>query len=368
MGNACCGAGGQVGPAAKQIFLLMVGLDNAGKTCTAKSIVGESLECVAPTVGFSKVQHKYKVSNILYVFSFSSFNRRWSSMLQGYQVTIYDLGGSKSFRGIWPKYYHEVHGFIFVVDSSDAERLGECSAVLRTMLDHSMVRGKPILLLANKADAETAQDEVEVVSQLDIEALVNTAQCPTRVEASVATRNQGLREGYKWLVKSVIADYLELGGRVARDVEQEQQAERERRAEVRRRLEERREREEPGKFMNFYEFLFNLICEFIFGITETETSAVSDAPPGFIPVAELRARLETRPESTSLPSGTGPALLEAAALELEPLGGPRKRGLLARLSKPELKGEPGKPGGERTGPASGYRNWGLAEELEPSPA
>ena len=23
---------------------------------------------------------------------------------------------------------------------------------------------------------------------------------------------------------------------------------------------------------------------------------------------------------------------------------------------------------ERTGPASGYRNWGLAEELEPSPA
>ena len=35
------------------------------------------------------------------------------------------------------------------------------------------------------------------MSQLDIEALVNSAQCPTRVESSVATRNQGLREGYK---------------------------------------------------------------------------------------------------------------------------------------------------------------------------
>ena len=45
----------------KSIFLLMVGLDNSGKTCTAKSIVGESLECVAPTVGFSKVDHRYKV-------------------------------------------------------------------------------------------------------------------------------------------------------------------------------------------------------------------------------------------------------------------------------------------------------------------
>ncbi len=31
-----------------------------------------------------------------------------TSLLQGYQVTIYDLGGSKSFRGIWDKYYHEV--------------------------------------------------------------------------------------------------------------------------------------------------------------------------------------------------------------------------------------------------------------------
>ena len=50
------------------------------------------------------------------------------------------------------------------------------------------VRGKPILLLVNKCDIENAQDEVEVVSQLDIEALVNSAQCPTRVESSVATK------------------------------------------------------------------------------------------------------------------------------------------------------------------------------------
>ena len=78
-------------------------------------------------------------------------------MFQGYHVTIYDLGGSKSFRGIWPKYYHEVHGFIFVVDSADQARLAECSTVLRAMLDHHQVRGKPILLLANKADSELAQ-------------------------------------------------------------------------------------------------------------------------------------------------------------------------------------------------------------------
>ena len=81
---------------------------------------------------------------------------------QGYHVTIYDLGGSRSFRGIWPKYYHEVHGFIFVVDSSDPSRLSECSSVLQGMLGHSQVQGKPILLLANKADIEHAQVRLRV--------------------------------------------------------------------------------------------------------------------------------------------------------------------------------------------------------------
>ena len=92
----------------RHIVLLMLGLDNAGKTCTAKMLVGENLENVAPTIGFSKVATKYK----------------------GFNVTIYDLGGSKSFRGIWPKYYHEVHGFIFVVDSADSQRLDETAEVI----------------------------------------------------------------------------------------------------------------------------------------------------------------------------------------------------------------------------------------------
>ena len=47
----------------RNIYLLMLGLDNAGKTCAAKSLVGESLDNVAPTIGFSKVSTKYKGFN-----------------------------------------------------------------------------------------------------------------------------------------------------------------------------------------------------------------------------------------------------------------------------------------------------------------
>jgi GTPase SAR1 family protein len=88
----CCGGGNgksnRIGGLDRKIFLLMLGLDNAGKTCVAKALVGDTagLEAVAPTIGFSKVETKYK----------------------GFQVVIYDLGGNKGFRSIWEKYYHEV--------------------------------------------------------------------------------------------------------------------------------------------------------------------------------------------------------------------------------------------------------------------
>ena len=66
-------------------------------------------------------------------------------------------------------------------------------------------------------------------------------------------------------------------------------------------------------------------------------------------------------------------------LELEPLaGGRKKRGLLSQLNRltgsagaAEVRSlDSGGGGGAdtRTGSHTGYRNWGLAEELEPSPA
>ena len=114
--------------------------------------------------------------------------------------------------------------------------------------DDSEIFGK-LLESFQRLKQNENKDEVEVVSRLEIESLVNSAQCPTRVEASVATKDQveimtilmiltmtsmkGLREGYKWLVKSVITNYLELGTRVSEDMAREAAEEEERRKEVR---------------------------------------------------------------------------------------------------------------------------------------
>ena len=216
------------------------------------------------------------------------------------------------------------------------------------------VKGKPILLLCNKADVDHAQvskpvhrgaedtrgnmqliysqDEVEVVSRLEIESLVNSAQCPTRVEASVATKDQGLRDGYKWLVKSVITNYLELGDRVATDMAREAKEEGERRKAVKARIEERRRREEEAG----------------------EGAVVLEALPGFVPVAELRAGWAAQkddPAPVQAPAD-GPRQLRASELVVEQPrmgtkalnGGPGgHHGSNGAL--PALNGEPGKQNG-----------------------
>lgn len=83
-----------------------------------------SLDTVAPTIGFSSVSFK--------------FNK--------HQVVLYDLGGGKRIRDIWKNYLSEVYGLIYVVDSSEPERLDECKSVLSDLLEHPKIRGKPVLL------------------------------------------------------------------------------------------------------------------------------------------------------------------------------------------------------------------------------
>ena len=87
-------------------------------------LVIDSLDTVAPTVGFSTVDFAFEKNDI----------------------TLFDLGGGKRIRDIWKNYFSEVYGLIYVVDSTDPERMEECRQVLVNLLEHPKVSGKPILL------------------------------------------------------------------------------------------------------------------------------------------------------------------------------------------------------------------------------
>ncbi|XP_072933764.1 uncharacterized protein [Epargyreus clarus] len=189
----------------RHIVLIMIGLDNAGKTKTVNNLSGEKDDKVLPTVGFKAVNLVHKDT----------------------PVTIYDLGGGPEFRAIWSQYYSEVHGVIFVIDSSDFSRLDECKSVLEEVLSHDKISGKPVLVLANKQDKSGALDDIDVVEKLNIEPLVNRYRCPTLVESYSAyppeTKKKikidpGLRRGYQWLLNYIVRRYGDINLRVQTDI------------------------------------------------------------------------------------------------------------------------------------------------------
>jgi ADP-ribosylation factor related protein 1 len=92
-----------------------------------------------------------------------------------------DLGGQSGIRSIWPRYYADCHAVLYVLDASDAERLGEgwevfgaprpppfrgppahAQASPDAVLSAPQILSVPLLLLANKQDAPGALSTPEI--------------------------------------------------------------------------------------------------------------------------------------------------------------------------------------------------------------
>lgn len=84
----------------------------------------EDPQDVTPTVGFTRIEMKQ----------------------DKFQVTIFDLGGGKRIRDIWKNYYTMSHGVVFVVDSTDVDRIHETKETLAEVLGHPCISGKPVLV------------------------------------------------------------------------------------------------------------------------------------------------------------------------------------------------------------------------------
>ncbi|CAJ0609452.1 unnamed protein product [Cylicocyclus nassatus] len=88
----------------REIKIGCFGVDGAGKTTILKMIKGEDPRNVLPTNGFSMIDMDFD---------------------NDFTIKVYDLGGHERIRDIWPNYFAEVHGIMYVVDISDEERLDE---------------------------------------------------------------------------------------------------------------------------------------------------------------------------------------------------------------------------------------------------
>lgn len=114
-----------------EIRILMLGLDNAGKTTIVTSVLGLPISNVSPTMGF-----EIKTVNHM-----------------GYNLNIWDIGGQTTLRGFWGNYFDKTDLVLWVIDCLSMERLDESFTELRQkVIEQDRLVGLKLGILINKVD------------------------------------------------------------------------------------------------------------------------------------------------------------------------------------------------------------------------
>jgi len=158
----------------KEMRILMVGLDAAGKTTVLYKLKLGEIVTTIPTIGFNVETVEYK--NISF--------------------TVWDVGGQDKIRPLWRHYFQNTQGLIFVVDSNDTERISEARDELARMLSEDELRDAVLLVFANKQDLPNALKPSELTEKLNLHNMRNRNWY---IQATCATNGEGLYEGLDWL-------------------------------------------------------------------------------------------------------------------------------------------------------------------------
>ncbi|XP_025111055.1 ADP-ribosylation factor-related protein 1-like [Pomacea canaliculata] len=167
-----------------EFFVLILGLDNAGKTTFLEQTK-------------TKFNKGYKGMNLAKVTTTVGLNIGKIDLGKT-RLNFWDLGGQEELQSLWDKYYAETHAVIYVVDSSDRDRIEESKMAFDKMVFNSSLRGVPLLLLANKQDLEdclTVSDIRHVFNPTP--EVVGSRDC--RTDGVSALRGDGVQESINWL-------------------------------------------------------------------------------------------------------------------------------------------------------------------------
>ncbi|WVQ86185.1 hypothetical protein IAT38_008353 [Cryptococcus sp. DSM 104549] len=162
----------------KEMRVLFLGLDNAGKTTILKKLNGEDISDISPTLGF----------NIK------------SLIREGYTLNIWDVGGQRTLRPYWRNYFESTDAVVWVVDSSDRMRMGDCRDELKGLLQEERLAGATLLVFANKQDLDGSMTLEEIRDALSLKSIQSHRWV---VHPCSAFTGAGLDAGMDWLVKEV---------------------------------------------------------------------------------------------------------------------------------------------------------------------
>lgn len=164
-----------------EMRVVTLGLDSSGKTSILFKLKQNEFVQTIPTIGFNVETLEYK--NI--------------------KFTVWDVGGQPKLRPLWKHYYLNTQAVIFVIDSSNKDRLDEAHSELVKLISEKELRDACLLILLNKQDIHGCLTIEEISDKLSLYKL-----CCGRswhLQACDAPSGTGLYDGLDWLSRQLVA-------------------------------------------------------------------------------------------------------------------------------------------------------------------
>eukprot|EP00931_Biecheleriopsis_adriatica_P007293 TRINITY_DN108599_c0_g1_i1.p1 TRINITY_DN108599_c0_g1~~TRINITY_DN108599_c0_g1_i1.p1 ORF type:complete len:255 (-),score=31.66 TRINITY_DN108599_c0_g1_i1:105-869(-) len=168
--------------------LVLLGLDNAGKTSLLKKI----REALGGEIRSESAAHN----------RFPNHTSFFKTLVTGHTLSLtkmdaLDLGGRCQDRVLQKRLCEKSDGIVFAIDSSDRRRLEEAIYELENVLAEESLIHIPLLVLANK------QDLASSISSSELGDMFSRPDRAYRVQGCSARTGQGLEDGFNWLFSTL---------------------------------------------------------------------------------------------------------------------------------------------------------------------
>jgi ADP-ribosylation factor-like protein 8 len=162
----------------KKLEVVLVGLENSGKTTLLQVISqGSPLE-TAPTIGLNVKMVKRG----------------------GVNMKCWDLGGQSQYRAEWGRYTRGCDAIVYVVDASEGAKslLPEAKRELYRLLEDKELSSTPLLIVANKIDLTPLVPQNELIKELNLDYMEDN---PWLMVSISALKSMNVDEVVNWLIK-----------------------------------------------------------------------------------------------------------------------------------------------------------------------
>lgn len=168
----------------QEMRVLLLGLDNGGKSTLLAHLLRLPTADLPPTLGFNIRSYRH----------------------QDYTLAIWDIGGQRSLRPYWENYYSHTDAIIWVIDAAHPPALDTSLVELASLLKQQRLSSAALLIYANKQDIPGALSAAQIGSALNLAQLGR----PFHIQACSAKPTQEgeepdirIWEGLDWLVDQV---------------------------------------------------------------------------------------------------------------------------------------------------------------------